>query len=180
MASVLATYVILFIFFGAFLQKSGAGKFFIDLPLALTGRSTGGPAKVAVVSSALFGSVSGSAIANTVSSGSFTIPMMKRAGIQAACGRSDRAGGLHRRYVPAADHGGGGLPDGGADRAALLPDHAPVGRPRLALLPVGLFMVHFEAKKQGLVGHPGEEVPHWKGAQGRLVLCLALDHHHGA
>src|SRR5690606_9354060 len=66
MAGVLATYVILFIFFGAFLQKSGAGKFFIDLPLAVAGRSTGGPAKVAVMSSALFGSVSGSAIANTV------------------------------------------------------------------------------------------------------------------
>ena len=65
MANVLATYVILFIFFGAFLHKSGAGKFFIDFPLALAGRSTGGPAKVAVIASAFFGSVSGSAIANT-------------------------------------------------------------------------------------------------------------------
>ncbi|MCJ7558308.1 MAG: TRAP transporter large permease subunit, partial [Gammaproteobacteria bacterium] len=63
MANVLATYVILFIFFGAFLHKSGAGRFFIDLPMAAAGHSTGGPAKVAVIASALFGSVSGSAIA---------------------------------------------------------------------------------------------------------------------
>ncbi|MDH3868035.1 MAG: TRAP transporter large permease subunit, partial [Desulfuromonadales bacterium] len=82
MANVLATYVILFIFFGAFLHKSGAGKFFIDFPLALAGRSTGGPAKVAVIASAFFGSVSGSAIANTVSTGAFTIPLMKRAGFR--------------------------------------------------------------------------------------------------
>ena len=82
MANVLATYVILFIFFGSFLHKSGAGRFFIDLPLALAGRSTGGPAKVAVIASALFGSVSGSAIANTVSTGAFTIPLMKKAGFK--------------------------------------------------------------------------------------------------
>ncbi|MDH4031215.1 MAG: TRAP transporter large permease subunit, partial [Chromatiales bacterium] len=82
MANVLATYVILFIFFGAFLHKSGAGRFFIDLPMAAAGHSTGGPAKVAVVASALFGSVSGSAIANTVSTGAFTIPLMKRAGFR--------------------------------------------------------------------------------------------------
>jgi TRAP transporter 4TM/12TM fusion protein len=82
MANVLATYVILFIFFGAFLHKSGAGKFFIDFPLALAGRTTGGPAKVAVIASAFFGSVSGSAIANTVSTGAFTIPLMKRAGFK--------------------------------------------------------------------------------------------------
>jgi len=82
MANVLATYVILFIFFGAFLHKSGAGKFFIDLPMAMAGKSTGGPAKVAVIASGLFGSVSGSAIANTVSTGAFTIPLMKRAGFK--------------------------------------------------------------------------------------------------
>lgn len=82
MANVLVSYVILFIFFGAFLNKAGASRFFIDLPLALAGRSTGGPAKVAVMSSALFGSISGSAIANTVSTGTFTIPLMKRAGFR--------------------------------------------------------------------------------------------------
>jgi len=69
MANVLATYVILFLFFGAFLHKSDAGQFFLDLSLSLPGNSTGGPAKVAVMASALFGSISGRAIANTVSTG---------------------------------------------------------------------------------------------------------------
>jgi TRAP-type uncharacterized transport system fused permease subunit len=74
MANVLATYVLLFVLFGAFLEKSGAQRFFIDFPLAAVGHRTGGPAKVAVLASALFGSISGSAIANTVSTGAFTIP----------------------------------------------------------------------------------------------------------
>jgi TRAP transporter 4TM/12TM fusion protein len=162
MASVLATYVILFIFFGAFLQKSGAGKFFIDLPLALTGRSTGGPAKVAVVSSALFGSVSGSAIANTVSSGSFTIPMMKRAGF-----KPHVAGAIE----PAASIGGMFLPPIMGAGGFLMAELTGMPYSQIMLLSVGpallyflsvFFMVHFEAKKQGLVGIQGEEIPHWK------------------
>ncbi|MEX1329546.1 MAG: TRAP transporter large permease subunit, partial [Desulfobacterales bacterium] len=75
MANVLATYVILFVLFGAFLEKSGAQRFFIDFPLAAVGHRIGGPAKVSVIASGLFGSISGSAIANTVSTGAFTIPM---------------------------------------------------------------------------------------------------------
>ena len=78
MANVLATYVLLFVLFGAFLEKSGAQRFFIDFPLAAVGHRVGGPAKVSVLASALFGSISGSAIANTVSTGAFTIPMMKK------------------------------------------------------------------------------------------------------
>jgi len=69
MANVLATYVLLFVIFGAFLEKSGAQKFFIDFPLAAVGHKIGGPAKVSVIASGLFGSISGSAIANTVSTG---------------------------------------------------------------------------------------------------------------
>jgi TRAP transporter 4TM/12TM fusion protein len=163
MASVLATYVILFIFFGAFLQKSGAGKFFIDLPLALTGRSTGGPAKVAVVSSALFGSVSGSAIANTVSSGAFTIPMMKRAGF-----KPHVAGAIE----PAASIGGMFLPPIMGAGGFLMAELTGMPYSQIMLLSVGpallyflsiFFMVHFDAKKHGLVGIQGEEIPHWKG-----------------
>ncbi|NCC28151.1 MAG: TRAP transporter permease [Gammaproteobacteria bacterium] len=162
MASVLATYVILFIFFGAFLQKSGAGKFFIDLPLALTGRSTGGPAKVAVVSSALFGSVSGSAIANTVSSGAFTIPMMKRAGF-----KPHVAGAIE----PAASIGGMFLPPIMGAGGFLMAELTGIPYSQIMILSVGpallyflsvFFMVHFEAKKHGLVGIQGEEIPHWK------------------
>ncbi|MEY6433043.1 TRAP transporter permease [Thioalkalicoccus limnaeus] len=162
MASVLATYVILFIFFGAFLQKSGAGKFFIELPLALTGRSAGGPAKVAVMSSALFGSVSGSAIANTVSSGSFTIPMMKRAGF-----KPHVAGAIE----PAASIGGMFLPPIMGAGGFLMAELTGMPYSQIMLLSVGpallyflsvFFMVHFEAKKQGLTGLTDEGLPHWQ------------------
>lgn len=162
MASVLATYVILFIFFGAFLQKSGAGRFFIDLPLAVAGRSTGGPAKVAVISSALFGSVSGSAIANTVSSGAFTIPMMKRAGF-----KPHVAGAIE----PAASIGGAFLPPIMGAGGFLMAELTGIPYSEIMILSLGpallyflavFCMVHFEAKKHGLVGIQGEELPHWK------------------
>ncbi len=113
MANVLATYVILFIFFGAFLHKSGAGRFFIDLPLAVAGRSTGGPAKVAVMASALFGSVSGSAIANTVSTGAFTIPLMKRAGFRPhVAGAIEPAASIGGMFLPPIALAGAGVSDG--------------------------------------------------------------------
>lgn len=162
MAGVLATYVILFIFFGAFLQKSGAGKFFIDLPLALAGRSTGGPAKVAVISSALFGSVSGSAIANTVSSGAFTIPMMKRAGF-----KPHVAGAIE----PAASIGGTFLPPIMGAGGFLMAELTGIPYSQIMLYAIGpallyflavFCMVHFEAKKLGIVGINDEEFPHWK------------------
>lgn len=162
MAGVLATYVILFIFFGAFLQKSGAGKFFIDLPLALAGRSTGGPAKVAVMSSALFGSVSGSAIANTVSSGSFTIPMMKRAGF-----KPHVAGAIE----PAASIGGAFLPPIMGAGGFLMAELTGLPYTQIMLYALGpallyflavFCMVHFEAKKLGLGGIDNDEFPHWK------------------
>jgi len=78
--SVSATYVALFVIFGAFLENFGAGEFFVEASLALTGRFRGGPAKAAVMSSALVGTISGSSVANVVTSGTFTIPMMKRIG----------------------------------------------------------------------------------------------------
>ncbi|MDD2429721.1 MAG: TRAP transporter fused permease subunit, partial [Eubacteriales bacterium] len=74
------TFIFLFMLFGAFLEKTGVGEFFIDLANALAGHTRGGPAKVAVISSALMGTVSGSSVANTVGTGSFTIPMMKKIG----------------------------------------------------------------------------------------------------
>jgi TRAP transporter 4TM/12TM fusion protein len=77
-----ATYIILFVIFGVFLEKSGGGQFFMDLAAATTGKSRGGPGKIAVVSSSLFGTISGSAVANVMVTGQFTIPMMKRTGFQ--------------------------------------------------------------------------------------------------
>ena len=161
MANVLATYVILFIFFGAFLHKSGAGRFFIDLPMAAAGKSTGGPAKVAVVASALFGSVSGSAIANTVSTGAFTIPLMKRAGF-----RPHVAGAIE----PSASIGGMFMPPimgaGGFLMAELT--ETPYSHIMLiAIFPAILYfysvfaMIHFEAKKHDIKGIDDPDMPHW-------------------
>ncbi len=152
MANVLATYVILFVIFGAFLEKSGAQRFFIDFPLAAVGHKIGGPGKVSVIASGLFGSISGSAIANTVSTGAFTIPMMKKAGF-----RPHVAGGIE----PAASLGGMFMPPimgaGGFIMAEL------TGVPYSQIILVAIFpafmyffsvyvMIHYEAKIHGIVG----------------------------
>jgi TRAP transporter 4TM/12TM fusion protein len=162
MANVLATYVILFIFFGAFLHKSGAGRFFIDFPLALAGRSTGGPAKVAVIASAFFGSVSGSAIANTVSTGAFTIPLMKRAGFKPhVAGAIEPAASIGGMFLPPVMGAGGFL-------MAELTETSYAYIMMIAIFPALLYffsvfcMIHFEAKKQGIKGIDDSEFPHWK------------------
>ena len=152
MANVLATYVVLFVIFGAFLEKSGAQKFFIDFPLAAVGHKIGGPGKVSVIASGLFGSISGSAIANTVSTGAFTIPMMKKSGF-----KPHVAGAIE----PAASIGGMFMPPimgaGGFIMAEM------TGVPYSKIMLVALFpalmyffsvflMVHFEAKKSNIIG----------------------------
>jgi TRAP transporter 4TM/12TM fusion protein len=157
MANVLATYVLLFVIFGAFLEKCGAQKFFIDFPLAAVGHKVGGPAKVSVIASGLFGSISGSAIANTVSTGTFTIPMMKKAGF-----RPHIAGGIE----PAASIGGMFMPPimgaGGFIMAEL------TGMPYSRIMLVAIFpalmyffsvfmMVHYEAKMHDVVGERHEK-----------------------
>jgi TRAP transporter 4TM/12TM fusion protein len=156
MANVLATYVILFVLFGAFLEKSGAQRFFIDFPLAAVGHRIGGPAKVAVIASGLFGSISGSAIANTVSTGTFTIPMMKKAGF-----KPHIAGGIE----PAASISGMFMPPimgaGGFIMAEL------TGVPYSKIMLVAIFpaimyvfsvfiMVHYEAKIHNIRGEKSE------------------------
>jgi TRAP transporter 4TM/12TM fusion protein len=156
MANVLATYVLLFVIFGAFLEKCGAEKFFIDYPLAAVGHKAGGPGKVSVIASGLFGSISGSAIANTVSTGAFTIPMMKKAGF-----KPHVAGGIE----PAASIGGMFMPPimgaGGFIMAEL------TGLPYSKIMLVAIFpaimyffsvymMVHFYAKKNNIVGEKSE------------------------
>ena len=157
MANVLATYVILFVLFGAYLEKCGAQKFFIDWPLAAVGHKVGGPAKVSVIASGLFGSISGSAIANTVSTGMFTIPMMKKAGF-----KPHVAGGVE----PAASIGGMFMPPimgaGGFIMAELT--GVPYSRIMLvAIFPALMYffsvfcMVHYEAKKDNLRGERSEQ-----------------------
>ena len=157
MANVLATYVILFVLFGAYLEKCGAQKFFIDWPLAAVGHKVGGPAKVSVIASGLFGSISGSAIANTVSTGMFTIPMMKKAGF-----KPHVAGGIE----PAASIGGMFMPPimgaGGFIMAELT--GVPYSRIMLvAIFPALMYffsvfcMVHYEAKKDNIVGEKSDQ-----------------------
>jgi TRAP transporter 4TM/12TM fusion protein len=162
MANVLATYVILFVIFGAFLEKCGAQKFFVDFPLAAVGHKIGGPGKVAVIASGLFGSISGSAIANVVSTGTFTIPMMKKAGF-----RPHIAGGIE----PAASISGMFMPPimgaGGFIMAELT--GVPYSRIMLiAVFPALMYvfsvynMVHWEAKMHNIRGekseHPAMEI----------------------
>ncbi len=157
MANVLATYVLLFVLFGAFLEKSGAQNFFIDFPLAAVGHRIGGPGKVSVIASAFFGSISGSAIANTVSTGAFTIPLMKRAGF-----RPHIAGGIE----PAASIGGMFMPPimgaGGFIMAELT--GVPYSRIMLvAIFPAMMYffsvfvMIHYEAKMHNIKGEPTEK-----------------------
>jgi TRAP transporter 4TM/12TM fusion protein len=175
MADVLVTYVILFIFFGSFLKKSGAGKFFLDLPLALAGRTTGGPAKVAVMASGFFGSVSGSAIANTVSTGAFTIPLMKKTGF-----RPHVAGAIE----PAASVGGMFMPPimgAGGFLMAEMTGVQYVTIMKMAIFPAFLYflsvfvMVHFEAKRYGLVGMVEKGAPNaWQILKKEWFMSMPL------
>jgi TRAP transporter 4TM/12TM fusion protein len=159
MASVLATYVIIFIFFGAFLNRSGVGAFFIDLALAVAGRAAGGPAKVAVLASALMGSISGSAIANTVSTGALTIPLMKRIGF-----KPHLAGAVEA----SASIGGMFLPPVMGAGAFVMVELTGIPYVTIALasiVPALLYFlsvwtaVHFQAKKLDLKGLPDAEIP---------------------
>ena len=158
MTSVMATYVLIFIYLGAFMERSGMGRFFIELPLALAGRSAGGPAKVAVLASAVFGSISGSTLANIVSTGSFTIPLMKRVGF-----RPHIAAAIEN----SASLGGQLLPPVMGVGAFVMSEITGVAYVRImaiAIVPALLymlsvgFMVHFEAKRSGIRGMEASEI----------------------
>ncbi|NKQ40549.1 MAG: TRAP transporter fused permease subunit [Sulfurovum sp.] len=157
MANVLATYVLLFVLFGAFLEKSGAQKFFIDLPLALVGHKTGGPAKVAVVASAVFGSISGSAIANTASTGAFTIPLMKKAGFKPhVAGAVEPAASIGGMFMPPIMGAGGFIM---AELTGISYNIIML----IAIFPALMYffsvfvMVHYEAKKEGIRGERSKD-----------------------
>ena len=156
---VCSTYIYLFILFGAFLEKTGIGQFFIDLANSLAGWAAGGPAKVAVLSSALQGTVSGSSVSNTVSTGSFTIPMMKSLGYE-----PEFAGAVEA----AASTGGQIMPPVMGSAAFLISETCSVPYRQLmliALIPALLYFtgiwisVHLEAKRLGLKGLPREQLP---------------------
>ncbi|MBQ9205834.1 MAG: TRAP transporter permease [Treponema sp.] len=172
-----STFIFLFILFGAFLEKTGIGQFFIDTCNAIAGGASGGPAKVAVLSSALLGTVSGSSVSNTVGSGSFTIPMMKKLGY-----RGEFAGAVEA----AASTGGQLMPPIMGAAAFLMAES--VGVPyitvvKAAIVPAllyfaGIFItVHLEAHKLGLKGLPKEEIPRFLPlflSRGYMILPLVV------
>ena len=154
-----STFIFLFILFGALLEKTGIGQFFIDVCNSIAGGASGGPAKVAVLSSALLGTVSGSSVSNTVGSGSFTIPMMKRLGYK----------GEFAGAVEASASTGGQLMPPIMGAAAFLMAES-LGMPyitivKAAIIPAvlyftGIFItVHLEAKKMNLKGLPKDQLP---------------------
>jgi len=156
---VAATFVFVFVLFGAFLETTGGGNFFIELAYALTGRFSGGPAKTSVVASGFMGSVSGSAVGNVVATGAFTIPMMKKVGY-----RPHVAGAIEAT----ASTGGQLMPPimgAGAFLMAEFTNTSYLTIIKVALIPAimyyvtVLFFVHFEAKKFGLEGQPKESLP---------------------
>lgn len=174
-AHIFATFVFIFIIFGAFLQKSGAAQFLVDLPFAIAGKARGGPAKVAVAVSALMGSVSGSPVANVMTTGSFTIPLMKRVGY-----RKEFAGGVEA----AASTGGQLLPPvmgAGAFIIAEFTRTSYVDIVLVSIIPALLYflsvylLVDFRALKQGLQGIPAAELPSpWKTFKEGWFFLLPL------
>ena len=157
--AVSASFVVVFVLFGAFMERSGTGRLFMEFALSLTGRSAGGPGKVAVVSSSLFGTVSGSAVANVMVTGQVTIPLMKRTGF-----RPPFAAGVES----VASTGGQLMPPIMGAAAFVMAEFLQVSFLTVlswALIPALLFYaatfmaVHFEAKRTGLAGLPAHEVP---------------------
>ena len=171
---VCAKYIVVFIIFGAFLERTGIAAFFIDLANSLVGRFSGGPAKVAVISSALCGMVSGSSVGNTVTTGSVTIPMMKKTGY-----KGEFAGAVEA----AASTGGQIMPPIMGAAAFLMAEYMNVTYAEVALraiLPaalyfVGIFIaVHLEAKKLGLKGISKDQLPVFRQLIKKVSLLLPL------
>ncbi|MGI6252537.1 MAG: TRAP transporter permease [Aminivibrio sp.] len=154
-----ASFIFLFVLFGAILSVSGAGQFFIDLSLAVTGRSQGGPGKAAVVASGLMGTVSGSSVANAVTTGAFTIPLMKKAGYT-----PNFAGAV----VAASSTGGQVMPPVMGAAAFIMAQFLGISYWDIvvaAAIPATLYfisivaMVHFRAGKRGIQSLTGETAP---------------------
>ncbi|MCL2197846.1 MAG: TRAP transporter permease [Defluviitaleaceae bacterium] len=156
---VASTFIFVFLLFGAFVRKTGIGQFFIDISNAIAGKATGGPAKASVIVSALQATICGSSVANTVSSGSFTIPMMKKLGYD-----KNFAGAVEA----SASTGGQLIPPVMGAAAFIMAEITGIPFAEIALaalIPAVLYFVcvfvsvHFEAKKKGLKGMPADQIP---------------------
>ncbi len=172
---VVATFVFHFVLFGIFISKTGLGQFFMDCAMAIAGWSAGGPAKVAVISSGFMGSISGSSIANTVTTGAFTIPLMKRVGYA-----PQFAGAVEA----ASSTGGQLMPPIMGAAAFIMAEFLGIPYIKIAacaVVPAILYffavgtMVHLEAKKQGLLGLPREMLPNlWQVVKSGWLLLTPL------
>ena len=172
--NVCSKYIVVFIVFGAFLERTGISELFINIANCVAGRFAGGPAKVAVISSALCGMVSGSSVGNTVTTGSVTIPMMKETGY-----RSEFAGAVEA----AASTGGQIMPPIMGAAAFLMADIIGVPYSDILMRAVfpavlyftGIFIaVHLEAKKHGLTGIPAEKLPRFTSLLKKIYLLAPL------
>lgn len=172
--SVCAKFIVVFIIFGAFLERTGISNFFISLANSIAGAAAGGPAKVAVISSALCGMVSGSSVGNTVTTGSVTIPMMKKIGY-----KGEFAGAVEA----AASTGGQIMPPIMGAAAFLMTEFTGEPYSQIAvraILPAVLYFagiyiaVHLEAKKLGLKGVPRDQLPKMRHLIKRIYLLLPL------
>jgi TRAP transporter 4TM/12TM fusion protein len=172
-----ASYVMLFVLFGAFMEKSGTGQLFMDFAMSITGHTAGGPGKVAVVSSSLFGTVSGSAVANVMVDGPITIPLMKRTGFRPPFAAAVES---------VASTGGQLMPPIMGAAAFVMAEFLAVPYAQItvwAILPAFLyylavfFAVHFEAKRYRLAGVPKSELPAFGGvmlARGHLFVPILV------
>jgi TRAP transporter 4TM/12TM fusion protein len=172
-----AAYVIMFVLFGAFMERTGIGQLFMDFALSLTGHTAGGPGKVAVVSSSLFGTVSGSAVANVLVDGPITIPLMKRTGFRPPFAAAVEA---------VASTGGQIMPPIMGAAAFVMAEFLAVSYFQVtlwALIPAVLyyvavfFAVHFESKRVGLLGLPRSEIPRFKDVmreRGHLFIPILV------
>ncbi len=172
-----AAYVILFVLFGAFMEKSGTGQLFMDFALSITGHSAGGPGKVAVVSSSLFGTVSGSAVANVMVDGPITIPLMKRSGFRPPFAAAVEA---------VASTGGQIMPPIMGAAAFVMAEFLAVSYFQVtlwAIIPALLYYVaifaavHFEARRHGLAGLPRSQLPRFAGVmreRGHLFIPIGV------
>lgn len=174
--AVSSTFIFLFLLFGAFLVRTGVGQYFNDLAVSIAGRRTGGPAKVAIFSSALQGTISGSSVANVVTSGSFTIPMMKKLGYKKEfAGAVEAAASTGGQLMPPimgaaaflmVEFIGGGITYWEIAKAAAIP---------AVLYFAGIWiMTHFEAKRIGLRGLTKEEMPERKEVLMKIYLLLPI------
>ncbi|SKC41550.1 TRAP transporter permease [Maledivibacter halophilus] len=170
-----STYIFLFVLFGAFLQKSGMGQFFNDLAMAIAGSGKGGPAKVAVISSGFLGSINGSAVANVVTTGAFTIPLMKKIGY-----KKEFAGAVEA----AASCGGQILPPVMGAAAFIMAEYLGIQYIKIAvaaIIPALLYylgvivIIHLRASRRGLTGMPKDQLPRvWDVLKSRGHLLLPL------